>query len=112
MNTGQDVNILDDLIPEPGSFYVMDRGYLDFSRLYTLSQCLAFFVIRSKSNIKFRRIYSHPVNKSTGLRCDQTIMLTGTKSSKYYPEKLRRIHYYDQENNFYNQLHIMITNPK
>ncbi|MGA1839426.1 MAG: transposase, partial [bacterium] len=70
-----------------------------FCRLYTLAQCLAFFVIQSKSNIKFRRIYSHPVNKSTGLRCDQTIMLTGIKSSKYYPEKLRRIHYYDQENN-------------
>ena len=94
-----DVNILDDLIPEPGSFYVMDRGYLDFSRLYILTQCLAYFVIRSKSNLKFRRVYSRPVDKSTGLRCDQTIVLTGINSSKYYPDKLRRIRYYDEENN-------------
>jgi len=94
-----DVNILDDLIPEPGSFYVMDRGYLDFSRLYILTQCLAYFVIRSKSNLKFRRVYSRPVDKSTGLKCDQTIVLTGINSSKYYPDKLRRIRYYDEENN-------------
>lgn len=93
-----DVNILDELVPEPGSFYIMDRGYIDFSRLYTLSQSLAFFVTRSKSNLKFRRLYSHPVDKSTGLRCDQTIVITGTKTAKHYPEKLRRIRYIDPEN--------------
>ena len=93
-----DVNILDELIPEPGSFYVMDRGYLDFTRLYTLTQSLAYFVTRTKTNLKFRRLYSHSVDKSTGLRCDQTIILTGVYSSKDYPEKLRRIRYYDSEN--------------
>jgi IS4 transposase len=92
-----DVNVLDQLIPEPGSFYIMDRGYLDFERLYTLNQCAAFFVIRAKSNLKFRRLYSHPIKKITGLRCDQTIVLTGFYSSKSYPEKLRRIKYYDPE---------------
>ncbi len=96
-----DVNILDELIPEPGAFYVMDRGYLDFARLYTLAQCLAFFVTRSKSNFAFRRLYSHPVDKSTGLKCDQTIVLTGRKTAKYYPEKLRRIKYFDKENQKY-----------
>jgi len=70
-----DVNILDHLVLEPGSFYVMDRGYVDFSRLYILNQCLAFFVTRAKSNFKFRRLYSHPIDKSTGLKCDQTIIL-------------------------------------
>ena len=65
-----DVNILDDLIPEPGSIYVMDRGYLDFARLYVLHQCSAFFVIRSRKRFKFRRLYSYPVDKSTGLKCD------------------------------------------
>jgi hypothetical protein len=93
-----DVNILDDLIPEPGSFYIMDRGYLDFLRLYLLTQCLAFFVIRAKANLQFRRIYSHPVDKSTGLRCDQTIVLTGYQAAKDYPDPLRRICYYDIEN--------------
>jgi len=92
-----DVNILDDLIPEPGSYYIMDRGYLDFSRLYTLTQCCAFFVIRSKINLKFRRLYSRRVDKSTGLKCDQTIVLTGTKSAKDYPDKLRRVRYCDSE---------------
>lgn len=94
-----DVNILDSLIVEPGSFYVMDRGYLDFARLYTMSQLLAFFVIRAKKNFKARRIYSHHVSKSTGLKCDQTIVLTGYKSYKDYPEKLRRIRYFDFETN-------------
>lgn len=92
-----DVNILDDIIPEPGSFYVMDRAYLDFSRLYLLNLEQAFFVIRAKSNLKFRRLYSHPVENSTGLKCDQTIVLTGTNSKGKYPDKLRRIHYYDSE---------------
>jgi hypothetical protein len=96
-----DLCILDELIPEPGSFYIMDRGFLDFKRLYTLNQLKAYFVIRSRSNIKFRRIYSHPVDKNTGLRCDQTIALTGVDSPKYYPEKLRRVRFFDIENNNY-----------
>lgn len=83
------------LIPEPGSYYIMDRGYLDFKRLYALTQSFAFFVIRSKTNMKFRRLYSRPVDKSTGLKCDQTIVLTGTKSAKDYPDKLRRTRYLD-----------------
>lgn len=92
-----DVNILDILATEPGSFYVMDRGYLDFSRLYAMHQNAVFFVIRAKSNLKFRRVYSHPVDKSSGLRCDQTINLTGFYTAKDYPEKLRRIKYYDSK---------------
>ena len=92
-----DVNVLDQLIPEPGSFYIMDRGYLDFERLYMLDQCAAFFVIRAKSNLQFRRLYSHPIKKTTGLKCDQSIVLTGFYSHKNYPEKLRRIKYYDLE---------------
>jgi len=92
-----DVNILDELIPEPGSFYIMDRAYVDFYRLYTLPQCLAFFVIRAKSNFQFHRMYSHPVDKSTGLKCDQTIVLTGINSAKEYPQRLRRVRYFDQE---------------
>jgi transposase len=92
-----DVNVLDQLIPEPGAFYIMDRGYLDFERLYMLTQCATFFVIRAKSNLQYRRLYSHPVKKITGLKCDQTIVLTGFHSSKSYPEKLRRIKYYDAE---------------
>lgn len=94
-----DVNILDDLIAEPGSFYIMDRGYLDFERLYRLKQDLSYFVIRSKSNMKFKRVYSHPVDKSTGLKCDQTILLTGINTDEKYPDKLRRIRYYDEINN-------------
>ena len=92
-----DVNVLDQLIPEPGSFYIMDRGYLDFERLYMINQSAAFFVIRAKSNLQFRRLYSHPVKKTTGLKCDQTIALTGFYSYKNYPEKLRRVKYYDLE---------------
>ncbi|WP_260295941.1 IS4 family transposase [Sedimenticola hydrogenitrophicus] len=92
-----DVNVLDLLLPEPGAFYVMDRGYTDFERLYQLQQEAAFFVIRAKSNLQFRRIYSHPVDKNTGLRCDQTGMLTGFYTSKHYPDRLRRIKYYDAE---------------
>jgi transposase len=92
-----DVNILDDIIPEAGSFYVMDRGYIDFARLYIFHLCLAFFITRAKSNFQFRRVYSHPVDKTTGLRCDQTIVLTGVYSRKDYPEKLRRICYIDAD---------------
>jgi IS4 transposase len=75
----------------------MDRGYLDFARLYSWKLCGTFFVIRAKRNLKFRRLYSHKVDKSTGLRCDQTIVLT--TSFKDYPEKLRRIRFFDSENN-------------
>jgi len=92
-----EVNTLDIVPFEPGSFYVMDRGYLDYSRLYNLSQASAFFLIRAKSNLQCRRIYSHPVDRSTGLIYDQTIMLTGFYQSKDYPEKLRRVKYHDAE---------------
>ena len=92
-----DVNILDELIPEPGSFYIMDRAYIDFERLFILTRFLAYFVVRAKSNLKFRRVYSHTVDRSTGLRCDQTIVLSGVNSAKDYPEKLRRVRYFDQE---------------
>lgn len=92
-----DVNVLDQLIPESGAFYIMDRGYLDFERLYLLTQCAAFFVTRAKSNLQFRRLYSHPINKSTGLQCDQTIVLTGFYTSKDYPQRLRRIKYHDTQ---------------
>jgi len=94
-----DVNILDELIAEPGSIYLMDRGYIDFSRLYTLNLSQATFVTRAKSNFTFRRLYSHPVDKSTGLKCDQTILLTGFYSSKDYPEKMRRVKFYDDDSN-------------
>ena len=92
-----DVNILDILVPETGSFYIMDRGYLDFERLYVFTQLLSFFVTRAKKNTKFRRIYSHPVDRSTGLKCDQTIMLVTLNSLEGYPEKLRRVKYFDAE---------------
>ena len=92
-----DVNILDMLIPEPGSIYVMDRAYLDFTRLYFLTQFLAYFVVRSKKNLQARRLYSHPVDKATGLICDQTVVLTGINTMKHYPEKLRRVRYFDAE---------------
>jgi hypothetical protein len=94
-----DLCILDELIPEPGSFYIMDRGFLDFTRLYSLELLNAYFVIRSKKNIRFRRLYSRTVDKSKGLRCDQTIKLTGTHTPKYYPAKLRRIRFRDREHN-------------
>lgn len=92
-----EVNILDTLIPEADSFYVMDRGYLDFERLYALDQAKAFFVTRAKSNFQCRRIYSRPVKKSTGLRCDQTIVLTGPQSAKDYPDYLRLVKFFDTE---------------
>lgn len=102
-----DVNILDILIPQPGSFYLMDRGYVDFVRLYTIQQASAFFVTRSKRNVQFKERYSHPVDKSTGLRSDQTIITTGVDTAKEYPIPLRRIHYCDAETG--NHL-IFITN--
>jgi len=92
-----DVNILDKLIPETGSIYVMDRAYLDFERLYGMHQSLAYFVIRKKTNARFRRLYSSKVDKSTGIKCDQIILLTGFYTKKAYPEKLRRVKYFDIE---------------
>lgn len=92
-----DVNILDDLVIDPGAFYILDRGYLDLKRLFSLKEQLGFFVIRSKKNFQFRRIYSHPIDKSLGLICDQTICLTGFYPAKHYPEQLRRIRYFDSE---------------
>lgn len=92
-----DVNVLDFLPLEPGAFYVMDRGYVDFERLYTITQAAAFFVTRAKSNLKFRRLYSRQVDRAAGVICDQTIVLTGPVSKKDYPEKLRRIKYNDPQ---------------
>lgn len=94
--TVHDVNILDTLPLEPGAVYVMDRGYIDFARLYSIHRAKASFVIRAKRNLQFRRQYSRTVEKKTGVRCDQTIVLTGFYAAKDYPEQLRRIKYYDQ----------------
>jgi hypothetical protein len=94
-----DVHFLDQIIFEAGAFYVMDKGYTDFQRLYHIHQQQAFFVIRAKNNLTFSRQASHPVIKDRGLRSDQAIRLTGPKSSEYYPERLRRIHYVDTELN-------------
>ena len=102
-----DVNILDVLIIEPGSFYIMDRGYIDFERLYHIHQAQGFFVIRAKSNLSFKRRYSHPVDKSTGVRCDQTIMLASVKSAKEYPDKMRRIKYVDPQT---GKSYVFLTN--
>lgn len=88
---------LDALVPEPGAFYVMDRGYVDFARLYTMATGSAFFVPRAKHRLQFARRYSHPVDKSTGGRVDQTIMLTGATTANTYPVPLRRIRYFDVE---------------
>ena len=90
-----DVNVLDILVPEPGAFYIMDRGYVDFERLFLLHTVGAFFIIRAKSNTRYERRYSHPVDKTTGVRCDQTVVLTGAKGKKHYPQPVRRIKYYD-----------------
>lgn len=91
-----DVNVLDILLPEAGAFYIMDRGYVDFERLFTLNMAGAFFVIRAKSNTQYRRRYSHAVKESSGVRCDQTIVLTGINTVSNYPQPLRRIKYYDE----------------
>ena len=92
-----DVNVMDLLIPEAGAFYVMDRAYVDFARLYTLHQARAFFVVRAKSNTKVRRLYSRPADRTAGVVCDQTIVLTGVTTPDSYPEKLRRIKFHDAE---------------
>ena len=92
-----DINILDQLLPEAGAFYLLDRGYLDFARLYVLKQGCAFFITRAKQNTQFWRRDWRPVRHSTGLRSDQTIQLTGPKTAQLYPDPLRRIHYFDAE---------------
>jgi hypothetical protein len=92
-----EVNVLDILVPEAGSFYIMDRGFTDFARWFTLNQALAFFIIRAKSNLQFRRVYSRPVDKSTGLIYDQTIALTSIKANKGYPQHLRCIKFHNAE---------------
>lgn len=94
-----DVNVLDLLLPEPGAFYIMDRGYLDFARLYVLDQAGSFFVTRAKSNMNARRLYSATVERSTGLICDQTIALNNFYAAKDYPAHLRRIRYRDPDTN-------------
>ncbi len=92
-----DVNILDEIQPEAGAFYVMDRAYVDFQRLYLFTLCSSFFVVRTKKNIQLQRRYSHPVDKSTGVRSDQTVILTAIDSAKAYPDPLRRVSFLDVE---------------
>ena len=92
-----DVRVLDELVPEPGAFYVLDRGYIHFARLHRLSQSVAFFVVRARAKFQFRRIASRPVDKATGLRCDQTIRTAGQHTATDYPDRLRRIRYRDPE---------------
>jgi Domain of unknown function (DUF4372)/Transposase DDE domain len=92
-----DVNVLDQIVPESGAFYVMDRGYIDFERLFVLTLSAAFFVVRTKSNVLLQRRYSHPVDKSTGVRSDQTVVLSSFESASVYPDPLRKVSYYDAE---------------
>ena len=92
-----EIHILDELVPEPGSIYIVDRPYLDFERLYRLKQALAFFIIRPRKDFTFRRVCSHPVDQNTGLLCDQTIRLKSFYPAKFYPEPLRRIRYHDAD---------------
>jgi hypothetical protein len=94
-----DVNILDEILPEAGAFYVMDRGYIDFERLYVFTLCAAFFVVRTKENVLLQRRYSRPVDKSTGVRSDHTVVLTAIDSATAYPDPLRRVSYFDAETN-------------
>lgn len=102
-----DLKALDVLVPEPGTFIVMDKGYVDFLRLYSLHLALTFFVVRSKKDLRFRRRYSRPVDKSTGLQSDQTIVLTGPKSQTLYPDPLRRVSYFSKE---INKHFVFLTN--
>ena len=106
--TVHDVNILDEFLPEAGAFYVMDRGYIDFERLYVFTLCLAFFVVRTKENILLQRRYSLPVDKSTGVRSDQTVILTAIDSAEAYPDALRRVSYYDADTD--NRLKFLTNN--
>jgi len=102
-----DVKMLDEIVPEAGAFYVMDRGYIDFERLYVFCLTSAFFVVRTKKNVLLQRRYSHEVDKSTGVRSDHTVILTATNSVKVYPDALRRIRYVDLET---NKRFIFLTN--
>ena len=102
-----DVNILDILVTEVGAYYVMDKGYIDFQRLNTLNQGNAYFVTRAKTNMKFRRIYSNKVDKITGVICDQIILLTNQNTNEKYPDKLRRVKYFNSE---MNKKFVFITN--
>ena len=103
-----DVNILDEILPEAGAFYVMDRGYIDFERLYVFTLSAAFFVVRTKENVLLQRRYSQPVDKSTGVRSDHTVVLTTIGSATAYPDALRRISYFDAETN--NRLKFLTNN--
>lgn len=94
-----DVNILDEIMPEPGAFYLMDRGYIDFHRLFVFTLSAAFFVVRTKSNVLIQRRYSHPVDKSTGVGSDQAMLLTSFESASANPDPLRRVSYFDAETN-------------
>lgn len=94
-----DVNLLDEIMPEAGAFYVMDRGYIDFQRLFVFTLSSAFFVVRTKSNVLLQRRYSHPVDKTTGVRSDQTVILSSFESASVYPDALRRVSYFDAETN-------------
>jgi transposase len=102
-----DVNLLDWIIPEAGSFYIMDRAYIDYARLYRIHQASAFFVTHARKSFRFGRLYSRPVDKSSGLRCDQSVKLMSFYPLKAYPEKLRRIRYVDAES---GNRFIFITN--
>jgi IS4 transposase len=102
-----DVKILDELVFEPLAIYLMDKGYLDFERLFRINSASAFFVTRAKINLACQRIYSHKVDKTLGLRCDQTIKLTTYYSHKAYPEKLRRVKYFDKE---HQKTYVFLTN--
>ena len=96
-----DVGVLDDLIPEPGCFYILDRGYIDYARLFALHQNRAFFVIRARSNFRYHRIISRPVDKTMDLRSDQTVILSGFYARQDYPDRLRRVRFYDRDNDRY-----------
>jgi len=102
-----EVNVLDMLIPEPGAFYIMDRGYTDFFRLYALHQARSFFIVRAKDNLQCRRIYSHPVERTTGIKYDQIIDFTGFYAHKDYPEHLRRVKYIDHSD---GTVYVYLTN--
>ena len=102
-----DINFLDKIIFEAGAFYIMDKAYIDFERLYAMKEALAFFVVRAKTNFANKRLYSSKVDKTTGLRFDQTVKLTGYKSKHRYPEKLRKIKYYDKEQ---DKIYYFLTN--
>ncbi len=92
-----DVNILDQIVPEPGSFYVMDRAYVDFERLHLFQLAAVFFVVRTKKGVRLRHRYSHPVPVGTAVLSDQTVLLTAAASANHYPDPLRRIRYHDAE---------------